>query len=380
MPDRRPSPTPPQAQPPPPKKAKDELLEGKEELVPEGNEELVPMDVSTGSASGPSEQPTGSASGPAEPACGGSELAGGGSEPAGDGSGALRHVDASTQYPEPAGDGSGAETEARERLTPWRDREQSLPEAAPGEAAPAEENDFHVDIDERGHREQHITPHMVPVNNTLYWDSRTKRFYNSQGVWCDSEGGLLPHSRPAGTFRVHQTRRLHGPCRGAHPRAAHPGGRGANPGGSASSQGPPDEEAQGPPAAAQDPPGGGGSAHTATTAQGFGFPLPTATERGFLLRTTAWDERLQQEVSVIRNAQTGQYEREAQDPPAAAEGPPAAAQGPPAAAQGPPAATRSRRAHSTGPPQDTRRGRANRRSWGSHSSGSRDGDWNHGRW
>ena len=170
-----------------------------------------PSEQPTGSASGPAEQPTGSASGPAEPACGGSELAGGGSEPAGDGSGALRHVDASTQtnldastqYPEPAGDGSGAETEARE---------QSLPEAAPGEAAPVEENDFHVDIDERGHREQHITPHMVPVNNTLYWDPSQNRFYNSQGVWCDSEGGLLPHSRPAGTFRVHQTRRLHGPC------------------------------------------------------------------------------------------------------------------------------------------------------------------------
>ena len=127
----RPSPTPPKAQPP-----SDELLEGKgwhfnrfglldprakakEELVPEGNEELVPMDVSTGSASGPSEQPTGSASGPAEPACGGSELAGGGSEPAGGGSGALRHVDASAQSQkpassssEPAGGGSGAETEA----------------------------------------------------------------------------------------------------------------------------------------------------------------------------------------------------------------------------------------------------------------------------
>ena len=148
-----------------------------------------------------------SASGPAEPACGGSELAGGGSEPAGDGSGALRHVDASTQYQKPAssssesaGDGSGAETEARELLTPWdiigrnlgdywRDREQSLPEAAP-----AEENDFHVDIDERGHREQHITSDMVPVNNTLYWDSRTNRWYNSQGVWVDSLGRLMPHS------------------------------------------------------------------------------------------------------------------------------------------------------------------------------------------
>ena len=154
-----------------------------------------PSEQPTGSASGHAEQPTGSASGPAEPACGGSELAGGGSEPAGDGSGALRHVDvstqtnldASTQYPEPAGDGSGAETEAR-------DREQSLPEAAPGEAAPVEENDFHVDIDERGHREHHITSDMVPVNNTLYWDSRTNRWYNSQGVWVDSLGRLMPHS------------------------------------------------------------------------------------------------------------------------------------------------------------------------------------------
>ena len=75
---------------------------------------------------------------------------------------------------------------------------------------------------------------------------------------------------------------------------------------------------------------------------------------------------------MILNPQTGQYEREAQDPPAAAEGPPAAAQGPPAAA-------RSRRAYSTGPPQDISRGRANRHTWGNRSSGSRDGDGNRGR-
>ena len=325
-----------------------------------------PSEQPTGSASGPAEQPTGSASGPAEPA-------GGGSEPAGGGSGALGHVDESTQYPEPAGGGSGAyvsaaiqlgqvaatvrqmSAEFRAAITEIRAaqslpassssdpvrggsgaeteaREQSLPAAAP------------VEENERGH--------MVPVTKYLYWDQRANQFYNSKGEWCDSEGRLLPHNPPAGTWWP------------PHEEA----------------QGPPHEEAQGPPAAAQgppaaaqDPPGGGGSAHTATTAQGFGFPLPTATERGFLLRTTAWDERIQQEVSVILNAQTGQFEREAQDPPAAA-------QGPPAAAQGPPAATRSRRAHSTGPPQDTRRGRANRYSWGSHSSGSRDGDWNRGRW
>ena len=163
--------------------------------------------------------------------------------------------------------------------------------------------------------EENERGHMAPVTKYIYWDQHASQFYNSNGEWCDSEGSLLPHNPPAGTWW------------------------------------PPHEEAQGPPAAA-------------CNIQHLGGPL---------LRTTAWDERIQQEVSVILNAQTGQFEREAQDPPAAA-------QGPPAAAQGPPAATRSRRAHSTGPPQDTRRGRANRYSWGSHSSGSRDGDWNHGRW
>ena len=75
-------------------------------------------------ASGPSEQPTGSASGHAEQP---TSSASGPAEPAGGGSGALGHVDvstqtnldASTQHPEPAGDGAGAETEARELLTTW---------------------------------------------------------------------------------------------------------------------------------------------------------------------------------------------------------------------------------------------------------------------
>ena len=48
---------------------------------------------------------------------------------------------------------------------------------------------------------RHDTSDMVPVTITLFWDPRTHRYYNSQGVWVDSLGQLMPHSRPAGRFR-----------------------------------------------------------------------------------------------------------------------------------------------------------------------------------
>ena len=39
------------------------------------------------------------------------------------------------------------------------------------------------------------------ANHRVFWDPRTHRYYNSQGVWVDSLGQLMPHSRPAGRFR-----------------------------------------------------------------------------------------------------------------------------------------------------------------------------------
>ena len=203
-----------------------------------------------------------------------------------------------------------------------------------GEPTEGEFDEPEGEFDERGHRVRHDTSGMEPVDLTIYWNPVTRRYYNAQGVWVDSLGRLMPHRGPASKTRSKGKRS------GGN---RNPGGPGANP---PHVHGRFGERAQLP---------SGGSASSGVS-------------RG----PPEWSQ-------WRRLAESGQPEA-AQGPPEAAQGPPAAAQGPPAAAQGPPAAARSRRAYSTGPPQDTRRGRANRDSWLPRSNRSRDGDWNRGRW
>ena len=73
---------------------------------------------------------------------------------------------------------------------------------------------------QKNHRIGHNTTNMEPRQNTIYYDKRLKRYYNSQGVWVDRIGRLMPHRGVAGEYRSKGRNSLGN---------RNPGGPGANP-------------------------------------------------------------------------------------------------------------------------------------------------------
>ena len=238
--------TPPQEMRPPPKRAKDE--------PPQSNEEPASMDViewdrssepafggskpAEGSA-GPAPGGPGPAVGGPEPACGVS----GGETEAAQSLQATPAVEASMQYEKPdssgsehCDSGSAPQEEAASTATP-----AAAPTATPAAAtsmatqepafggsesadggSSSDEDLSHApnEFDEFGHYIQHDTTNMQPVQNTIYFDNITKRYYNSKGTWVDKLGRPLPHRGPAGKYRSRGTRSQGN---------TNPGGPGANP-------------------------------------------------------------------------------------------------------------------------------------------------------
>ena len=153
---------------------------------------------------------------------------------------------------------------------------------------------------------------LMRVESILHFDPNTGRYYNAQGVWCDSEGRLLPdNGRNWGNQCL---RGLETSGQRSQLPSERPSGGSASRSGS---QNPPWHTESGQPAAARGPP---------AAAKGKG---------------------------------KGKGSHRAKGSPAA-KGPPAAA---PRNMSQPAAAPRSSRASSMGPPPQTERGRANRTDW-----------------
>ena len=183
------------------------------------------------------------------------------------------------------------------------------------------------------------TTGMVPVELRLYYDRKTRRYYNAQGRWVDNLGRPLPHRGPPGQHR----------SRGRHFGNTNPGGPGANPPhvwgrygprselaempsrGSASrsgSQNPPWHTGWGQPAAARGPP---------AAAQGKGKGKGSDRGKG---------------KGSDRGSDRGKGQRAA--------------------------TPRSSRASSTGPPPRTERGRADRADWKRRDHWKHRDGWNAG--